>query len=98
MLAILSLTFLNRSEIKKIIELIDHARTVGTEGQIKDAQEIYKIWADQIYEIGIVGLTPMIQGVVVVNNKMKNVPAQLGNDWPLRTPGNARPEQFYYTK
>lgn len=85
-------------EIKKIIELIDHARTVGTEGQIKDAQEIYKIWADQIYEIGIVGLTPMIQGVVVVNNKMKNVPAQLGNDWPLRTPGNARPEQFYYTK
>ena len=85
-------------EIKKIIELIDHARTVGTEGQIKAAQEIYKIWADQIYEIGIVGLTPMIQGVVVVNNKLKNVPAQLGNDWPLRTPGNARPEQFYYTK
>jgi peptide/nickel transport system substrate-binding protein len=85
-------------EIKKIIELIDHARTVGTEGQIKDAQELYKIWADQIYEIGIVGLTPMIQGVVVVNNKLKNVPAQLGNDWPLRTPGNARPEQFYYTK
>jgi peptide/nickel transport system substrate-binding protein len=78
--------------------LIDHARTVGTEGQIKDAQELYKIWADQIYEIGIVGLTPMIQGVVVVNNKMKNVPAQLGNDWPLRTPGNARPEQFYYTR
>ena len=86
------------AEIKKIIELIDHARTVGTEGQIKDAQELYKIWADQIYEIGIVGLTPMIQGVVVVNNKMKNVPAQLGNDWPLRTPGNARPEQFYYTR
>ena len=86
------------AEIKKIVELIDTARTVGTEGQIKAAQELYKIWADQIYEVGIVGLTPMIQGVVVVNNKMKNVPTKLGNDWPLRTPGNARPEQFFYAK
>lgn len=86
------------AEIKKIVELIDTARAVGTEGQIKAAQDLYKIWADQIYEIGIVGLTPMIQGVVVINNKMKNVPAQLGNDWPLRTPGNARPEQFYYQR
>jgi peptide/nickel transport system substrate-binding protein len=86
------------AEIKKIVELVDTARTVGTEGQIKAAQELFKIWADQIYEIGIVGLTPMIQGVVVVNNKMKNVPAQLGNDWPLRTPGNARPEQFFYQR
>jgi peptide/nickel transport system substrate-binding protein len=26
------------------------------------------------------------------------VPATLGNDWPLRSPGNARTEQFYFTK
>jgi peptide/nickel transport system substrate-binding protein len=86
------------AEIKKIIELVDTARTLGTEGQVKAAQELFKVWADQIYEIGIVGLTPMIQGVVIVNNKMRNVPAQLGNDWPLRTPGNARPEQFFYQR
>jgi peptide/nickel transport system substrate-binding protein len=85
-------------EIKKIVELIDTARTVGTEGQIQAAQALYKIWADQIYEVGIVGLTTMIQGVVVVNNKMKNVPAKLGNDWPLRTPGNGRPEQFFFQR
>ncbi|MFM8682114.1 MAG: hypothetical protein ACKOGH_21350 [Alphaproteobacteria bacterium] len=40
----------------------------------------------------------MIQGVVVLNSRMRNVPAQLGNDWPLRTPGNARPEQFFYQR
>ena len=34
----------------------------------------------------------MVQGVVVVNNKLHNVPPTLGNDWPLRTPGNARTE------
>jgi peptide/nickel transport system substrate-binding protein len=36
--------------------------------------------------------------VVVLNSRMRNVPAQLGNDWPLRTPGNARPEQFFYQR
>ena len=80
------------------MELVDTAKTVGGDAQIKVAQDLFKIWADQVYEVGIVGLTPMIQGVVVLNNRMRNVPAQLGNDWPLRTPGNARPEQFFYQR
>ncbi|HEY7141099.1 MAG TPA: ABC transporter substrate-binding protein [Methylomirabilota bacterium] len=84
--------------IKRIVELVDTARTVGPDGQVKAAQEIFRIWADNVYEIGTIGLTPMIQGVVVVNSKMHNIPTTLGNDWPLRTPGNARPEQFYFTK
>jgi peptide/nickel transport system substrate-binding protein len=84
--------------IKKIVELVDTARTVGPEGQVKAAQEIFRLWADNVYEIGTVGLTPMVQGVVVVNSRLHNVPTTLGNDWPLRSPGNARPEQFFYTK
>jgi peptide/nickel transport system substrate-binding protein len=84
--------------IKRIVELVDTARTVGPEGQVKAAQEIFKIWADNVYEIGTIGLTPMIQGVVVVNTKMHNIPTTLGNDWPLRSPGNARTEQFFYAK
>ena len=36
------------------------------------------------------------RGVVVVNNNLHNLPLELGNDWPLRTPGNARPEQWYF--
>jgi peptide/nickel transport system substrate-binding protein len=84
--------------LKKIVELVDTARTVGPDGQVKAAQELFRIWADNVYEIGTVGLTPMVQGVVVVNTKLRNVPTTLGNDWPLRSPGNARPEQFYYTR
>jgi peptide/nickel transport system substrate-binding protein len=38
----------------------------------------------------------MVQGVVVVNDKLHNIPPTLGNDWPLRTPGNARTETFYF--
>jgi peptide/nickel transport system substrate-binding protein len=84
--------------LKKIVELVDTGRTVGPDGQVKAAQEIFRIWADNAYEIGTIGLTPMIQGVVVVNTRFRNVPTTLGNDWPLRSPGNARPEQFFFAR
>jgi glyoxylate reductase len=38
------------------------------------------------------------RGVVVTNTKFRNVPTALGNDWPLRSPGNARPEQFFFAR
>jgi peptide/nickel transport system substrate-binding protein len=84
--------------LKRIVELVDTGRTVGPEGQVKAAHEIYRIWADNVYEIGTIGLTPMIQGVVVINTRLQNVPKTLGNDWPLRSPGNARPEQFFFAR
>jgi peptide/nickel transport system substrate-binding protein len=51
-----------------------------------------------VFEIGTIGLTPMVQGVVVVNSKLHNVPTTTGNDWPLRTPGNTRTEQYFFAK
>ncbi|NOX63974.1 MAG: ABC transporter substrate-binding protein [Chloroflexi bacterium] len=86
------------AEIKKLVELIDKGKVSGREEQIKIAQELFRVWADNIWEIGTVGLTPMIQGVVVVNNNLRNVPETAGNDWPLRTPGNTRPETFYFSQ
>ena len=83
---------------KRIMQLIDIGRSVGHDGQVKAAQELFRIWADNVFEIGTIGLTPMVQGVVVVNSKMHNVPTTLGNDWPLRTPGNARTEQFFFAQ
>ncbi len=86
------------AEIKKLVELIDKGKVSGREDQIKIAQELFKVWADNIWEIGTVGLTPMIQGVVVVNNNLQNVPETAGNDWPLRTPGNTQPETYYFSQ
>ena len=53
---------------------------------------------DNMVEIGTVGLTATDQGVVVVNSKMKNVPQNLTKDWPLRTPGNGRPETWFFSQ
>jgi peptide/nickel transport system substrate-binding protein len=84
--------------IKRIMEIVDTARVSGPEQQVKLAQELFRIWADNLYEIGTIGLTPMVQGVVVTGAKFRNVPGTLGNDWPLRSPGNARPEQFFIAR
>ncbi len=84
--------------MKQIMSLIDDAKANGPDKQAKDAQEIMKIWVDNMVEIGTVGLTATDQGVVVVNSKMKNVPEHLTKDWPLRTPGNGRPETWFYAQ
>jgi len=84
--------------VKRIMEIVDQAKIVGVEQQAKLAQELFRIWVDNLWEIGTIGRTPMVQGVVVTNTRFRNVPTTLGNDWPLRSPGNARPEQFFFAR
>jgi len=84
------------AEAKRLVELIDRGKTAKPDQQVKIAQEIFKLWVDNLFEIGTVGLTPLDQGVAVVSTRLHNVPQTLAKDWPLRTPGNARTEQFYF--
>jgi peptide/nickel transport system substrate-binding protein len=86
------------AEIKKLAELTDQGKSAAPDQQAKIAKDLFTLWVDQEYQVGTVGLTPMVQGVVVFNNAMRNIPKTLGNDFPLRTPGNARTEQFYFKK
>ncbi|NJN96080.1 MAG: hypothetical protein HC875_19235 [Anaerolineales bacterium] len=86
------------ADIARIVEIIDEAKVSPRGRQIELAQELFRLWADNVWEIGTVGLTPAVQGVVVVNQNLKNVPAIAGNDWPLRTPGDTRPEQYFFAQ
>ncbi|MCG3209536.1 MAG: hypothetical protein FOGNACKC_03163 [Anaerolineae bacterium] len=86
------------ADIARIVEIIDEAKVSPRGRQIELAQELFRLWADNVWEIGTVGLTPAVQGVVVVNQNLRNVPAVAGNDWPLRTPGDTRPEQYFYAQ
>jgi peptide/nickel transport system substrate-binding protein len=83
-------------ELKKLVELIDKAKASSPADRNNIAKDLFTAWVDNLYEIGIVGLTPMVQGVVVANNDMMNVPKSIGNDWPSRSPGNACPETWYF--
>jgi len=85
-------------ELQKLMDIIDEAKVSGRERQIELAHELFDIWTDNVWEIGTVGLTPMVQGVIVRNANLRNVPETAGNDWPLRTPGNTRPEQYFFAQ
>lgn len=86
------------ADLKKVVDLLDKAKVSGEADRVAIAKELYTVWVDNMFEIGIVGLTPMVQGVVVVNNNLLNVPKLAGNDWPPRSPGNALPEVWFYKK
>ena len=49
-----------------------------------------------MYEIGAVGLTADRPGRGGGQRRLRNVPANLTKDWPLRTPGNGRPEVWFF--
>ena len=81
------------------LDLLDmHRRGPGLPEAERNAlgKEIYKTIVENQYNIGIVGLSPMVQGVVVKKNTLHNVPDTAANDWTLRTPNTAFPEQWYF--
>jgi len=41
--------------LKRIMQLIDTARSVGHDGQVQAAQELFRIWADNVLEVGTIG-------------------------------------------
>jgi peptide/nickel transport system substrate-binding protein len=83
---------------KKIVELQDEAKAANPDRQAEIAKEIFTIWVDNLVDIGTVGLTAMDQGVAVVNKNLKNVPENLTKDWALRTPGNGKPEMWFFAQ
>ena len=83
-------------EVKNIVELHRRGLVVPETERREIAKEIYTKLVDQQYIIGVAGLSPMVQGVIIKNADLVNVPDKAGNDWPLRTPSTGYPEQFFY--
>ncbi len=62
----------------------------------KLAQEIWKLAVDNVWSIGLVGLSPTYMGTRAVSNKLQNVPARVCTSQHCRTPWSAHPEQWYF--
>ena len=54
--------------------------------------------ADRITALPWQEVSWVLDASVVVNSRFRNVPTTLGNDWPLRSLGNARAEQFFFAR
>jgi peptide/nickel transport system substrate-binding protein len=81
------------SDIRKIYEIWDTVKiTPDAEKQKELFQEIVSLHKKNLWCIGTVGELPQ---PVVVKNGFMNVPDGIVWDDPLRSPKNARPEQFF---
>ena len=82
--------------ILRIWELFAEAAGLKADGRAKNAQEIWKILADQQYGIGTVGQSPAGLGVRLVSNKLGNIAARVCNAQHCRTPGSSHAETWYF--
>jgi peptide/nickel transport system substrate-binding protein len=86
----------DQPEMLRIFDLMRMAPT-HTEAERNDyAQEIWRILADQKYQIGIVGQAPGSQGTRIVSNKLENIPSRVCISQHCRPPWSARPEQWFF--
>ena len=84
------------ADLKKALDLFKGASSQKREERVKTAQEIWKIYAENLWSIGTVGRSPAFMGVRIVKNNVGNVPARQLNAQHGRTPNASHPETLYF--
>ena len=83
-------------EMLRVYQLMRAAPSQLEAQRNASAQEIWRIVADQKWQIGLVGQAPGSQGTRVVSDRLENVPARVCISQHCRPPWSARPEQWFY--
>jgi len=82
-------------DILRLATLTDESQLLRYGDRKENYLETQRIMIDNMYSIGYVGNTAGTNGVVVVKDYFKNVPATAPNASALQNPGIARTVQFY---
>lgn len=83
-------------DIKHMQELLVQGYQVPPDQRIGIGKEIVNLLVENVFVIGTVGNSPAVAGTVVYKNNMGNIPLSVRGGTPNQTPGNARPQQFYF--
>ena len=86
----------DQPEFLRIFELMQSAPAYAEPERNAFAQEIWRIMADQKFQIGLVGQAPGSQGTRIVSNRLGNIPERVCISQHCRPPWSARPEQWFY--
>ena len=85
----------------KMRELMDKwkkAFGVPEKERIQLGKEVWKITAEEVYIIGVIGMGPASMGVRVVKTNMGNIPSRQYNSPDGKTPTISRPVTFFWKK
>jgi peptide/nickel transport system substrate-binding protein len=84
--------------LKELMGKFQKAFGVPEAEKVQLGKDIWKIAADQVYAIGVVGLGAAAQGVRITKNNMGNIPARMYNSPDAKTPGISRPVTFFFKR
>jgi peptide/nickel transport system substrate-binding protein len=84
--------------LKELMEKFRKAFGVPEAEKVQLGKDIWKIAADEVFAIGVVGLGAAAQGVRVAKNNMGNIPARMYNSPDAKTPAIARPVTFFFKR
>ena len=71
-------------------------QTVDEDERAEVAKQIYRLHADMVWSIGLVGFGLGLYGLYIAKNNLGNVPRRVVNSVLTRAPLNALPMTFYY--
>jgi peptide/nickel transport system substrate-binding protein len=86
------------ARLKELMEKFKRAYGVPEKERIELGKEVWKIAAEEVYIIGVIGLGPASMGVRVVKTTMGNVPSRQYNSPDGKTPTISRPVTFFWKK
>jgi peptide/nickel transport system substrate-binding protein len=82
--------------MKELMEKFKKAFGAPEKERIQLGKDIWRIAAEEVYIIGVVGQGPASMGVRVVKNNLGNIPTRMYNSPDGKTPGVSRPATFYW--
>jgi peptide/nickel transport system substrate-binding protein len=80
----------------RMLEIFEKGKSVPAEERVALGKEAMKLYVENVWVIGTVGLSPAANGIRIMKNNVANVPENVVATTPGQTPGNVRPEQFYF--
>jgi len=86
------------ARMKELMEKFKKAYGVPEKERIALGKEVWKIAAEEVYIIGVIGMGPASMGVRVVKTNMGNIPSRQYNSPDGKTPTISRPVTFFYKK
>jgi peptide/nickel transport system substrate-binding protein len=84
--------------LKELMEKFRKAFGVPEAEKVQLGKDIWKIAADEVFAIGVVGLGAAAQGVRIAKNSMGNIPARMYNSPDAKTPAISRPVTFFFKR
>ena len=84
------------ARVQQVMELWRKGIGAPEAERIKIGKEIWKINAEEVFQIGVIGMGPAVYGIRIARTNLGNVPARVVNSSTVRSPSNALPQTFYF--